>query len=91
MVLEGGDTKWFPLCCRRDSWKGNFSFRLVSSGRNISKKVKAMPHDISSPFSEILSYPGELLEFCVVTSVIEMPTALKTHSLLTRLAYRNIV
>ncbi len=26
--------------------------RLVSSGRNISKEVKAMPHDISSPFSE---------------------------------------
>lgn len=25
--------------------------RSVSSGRNISKEVKAVPHDISSPFS----------------------------------------
>lgn len=27
------------------------SGRSVSSGRNISKEVKAVPHDVSSPFS----------------------------------------
>lgn len=31
---------------------GRLVSQSVSSGRNISKEVKAMPHDISSPFSE---------------------------------------
>lgn len=47
----------------------------VSSGRNISKEVKAVPHDISRvPSLEIPPYPGELSEFWDVTRILETPT-----------------
>ena len=53
--FAGGDPEWRPLCHKSDSWKGNLRFLSVgwsvSSGRNISKEVNAVPHDISSPFS----------------------------------------
>ncbi len=55
---------------------GSFG-RSVSSGRNISKDITTSAvHSL-----KILRYPGELLEFCDVTRVLETPTALKTHSL----------
>ena len=81
LVLERGDTEWLPLCHSSDSWKGNLSLHSVSSGRNSCKEIKSPCLMTSAvPSLEILPYPGELSESCDVTCVLEMPTALKTHS-----------
>lgn len=77
LALEGGYAERFPLCHRRNSWKGNLSFCSVQ-GEIVSKKAKAVPVTSAVPSLEILLYPGELLEPCDVTCVGATPTALRT-------------
>lgn len=63
-----------------DSWKGNFIFWSIH-GKLISKEAKAVPHDISSPFSEhsIVSWRALGIP-CDVTTVVTTPVPLG-HSL----------
>lgn len=74
--LERGVAGWLTLYSKTRSWKGTLGFWYIQ-GVIISREAKLFSMTSAVPSLGILLYPGELMAFHDVTSVVATPTALR--------------
>lgn len=74
--MEGGVAGWLTLYSKTRSWNGTLGFWYIQ-GVIISREAKLFSMTSAVPSLGILLYPGELMAFHDVTSVVATPTALR--------------